>query len=849
MRKGLSLFLSMVLLFSFIPFNVEANSFVKDIDALFGDFQLKVNGKRVVNHKESFLYDEELFVSLSDLAKGLAMDINISKNNAHMNSKGKLNFNAETGKESIIFQRGYEISAKERIIESLDDEIRILDGKAPAGIDYKIKSNLKSIKVGFGNINIYLDGKKLNLDSDTLRYKNDIYVPLDSIAPYLYITPTMSKDKTTINIDANGILVKDSYYSTMDSLLAAREGRNYLMDIQRGELEKRKYLLKEFQLPYKKLTTINSLEDYLNKNFNKVGELDVNLDIVQQYNLINLDISFPASKNNLWNKLSRSDVEQWIWNIYTAILNLYNDEALISGVVRNPYYAYYPNSDFKNYITFYSKDKDIYFDFTKSKLVVDKKVDPDYLVEVLNKNLPKYQNTSFTYDARMSGDKLELMAYPTPDNFNKLSLFIKMGYLKTLNQRIKELYPDLVVEGKIVYLSDSLPSIDFYISENRISSTNLLKETEKYINNSFGYFSHGNNGFKLKHSLYEKDLKNYHLDIETDFSINDSKWVNAGDMGKQKLSTNVHNALSFILSLWDANISTTVVDKNGVLITDFDSYQETVSVVHANPPSGEVVEGSKILLSTDTSLASIYYTLDGSTPTTSSLLYDGEGIIINGDVEINAIGYKEGLGSGPVSTFRYTIVRDENISYGLTNLSVDPGTLNRPFSNTTTAYTVNVGEDVSTIDITPYATNGVITVSGSTVVSGESISVALNSDSTTIRISVKESNKNERIYTIVANKVDGGSTNVFSVVDIRFNTLFGLIFSGRISHGSISDFSGYEVEVLTKSGVSVATVEASSDGEFSFPNTPVSAIDKIIGFKYRVYDGNGKLVVPDKNLN
>ncbi|MDR7857559.1 chitobiase/beta-hexosaminidase C-terminal domain-containing protein [Tissierella sp.] len=846
MRRSLALFLSMIMLFSFIPINVEGKSYVKEVDALFGDFQLKVNSKRISGHKESFIYDDNLYVSLLDLAKGLEMGVSVRGNTINITSKGKINASSN---QSIVFQRGYEIEAKERIIENLEDEVRALKGQGPAGIQYEMNSSIRSIKVGFGNISIYLDGKKLNLDSEVLRYNNDIYVGLDSIAPYLYITPSMGKDKTSVNIDANGILIEHNLYSTTETLLAIREGRNYLLDLQKTEVEKKKNLFENYKLPYKKIGDIADLEDYLNKHFKKIGDIDVSFDVMQQSNWVNLDISFPRAKNAQWTKLRRSDVEQWIWRIYTAVIQLYDDEAIISGAIRNPYYTYYSSSSLKNYLTFYTKDSDIFFDFTNSKLVPDRKSSPDNLLDVLNKELPKYLNYNLTYDVKITGDNIELIVYPSSDNFNKLSLFMRMGYLKSLNQKIKAIYPDLAVHGKVVYLGDILP-IDFYISENRISSDALLEETEKHIINNYGYFSHGNNSFRMNYSLYDKDMKNYYLSIETDFSVDEDKWIKSGDNGKQRLSSNIHNAVSFVLSLWDANVSTEVVDKNGVMITDFDSYQEVVSLVMASPNSGQIVEGEKVYLYTDTPSASIYYTKDGSTPTTDTgILYDNQGIVITEDTTINAFGYKTGLGAGPESTFTYTVIRDENLSYGLTALVVNPGSLDTGFSNAKRDYKVNVDTDINSIDITPTANAGVITANGNAVATGTSVAVPLSGASTTITISVKEANKAEKIYTVIVNKGGSQGETTFAIADLKFNTMFGLIFSGRVTSNKISDLNGYEVELLSKSGVPIGDrIATSSNGDFSFPNTQLSPIDKIIGFKYRVYNDSNVLVL-EKNLN
>lgn len=847
MRKVLVLFLAVVLLFSFIPFDVEGTSFVKDIDVFFGEYQLKVNEKKIINHKEPFLYEEELFVSLTDLAKGLEMGINISKDNVNLTSNGKLNFNADSAKESLVFQRGYEVLAKERLAERLEDEIYILSNGSPTDVSNSMKGDVKNIKVGFGGVSIYLDGKKLNLDTIPLKYGNDIFVSIDSIAPYLYITPSLSKDKTTVNIDANGILVKNSYFSTIDALLSSREGRNYLLDIQRAELEKKKYVLKDLKLPYKKITSIKSLEDYLNRNFNVVGELNVSFNVVKQSNWINLDINFPNTKNYLWSRLKRADVEQWIWNIYTAIVNLYDNNALISGVIRNPYYSYYSSSNWRNYVTFHTKDNDIYFDFSKSRLNMDTKIDPSYLVENLNTNLSKHNNINLSYEAKMSGDNLELMVYPSSNDFSKLNLYSKMGYLRLLNQRIRALYPDLAVDGKIVYPDHKIDLLEFHISENRIRSKELMEETMKYLNSSYGNFTYGYDGFSLDYSLYERDLKNFHLVVEGNFSIDDDKWIRAGEVGKQRLNSNVHNALSFIASLWDANVSTEALDKNGVMISEYQFFRENVSIVYATPTTGEILEGSKVYLYADTPGAKIYYTTDGSTPTTYSQLYDGMGIEITRNMDIKAFGYKDGLGSGPISTFNYIVIRDEGLSYGLSGLSISNGALSPGFTRDRNSYAVSVGKDVNSINITPSAALGVIKIDGDVVVSGQSKAIALNDGSNTITISVKETNKRERVYTITVNKESGGTIPVFQIENLRFSTLFDkLVFSGKISNSSVIDFSSYTVKLYTRTDNLIGSVEVSSSGEFSFPNMEITWFDKIAKFRYEVHNSTGKVL--DGNL-
>lgn len=75
--------------------------------------------------------------------------------------------------------------------------------------------------------------------------------------------------------------------------------------------------------------------------------------------------------------------------------------------------------------------------------------------------------------------------------------------------------------------------------------------------------------------------------------------------------------------------------------------------------TGGVTAGTNVTLSTATEGATIYYTVDGSTPTTASTEYTGA-ITINNPMTIKAIGVKEGLTNSAVATFVYEIIDADN---------------------------------------------------------------------------------------------------------------------------------------------------------------------------------------------
>ncbi|HWK21657.1 MAG TPA: chitobiase/beta-hexosaminidase C-terminal domain-containing protein [Ureibacillus sp.] len=83
-----------------------------------------------------------------------------------------------------------------------------------------------------------------------------------------------------------------------------------------------------------------------------------------------------------------------------------------------------------------------------------------------------------------------------------------------------------------------------------------------------------------------------------------------------------------------------------------------VQTVVASPSPGLVKEGDTITLTTGTEGATIYYTVDGSTPTISSETYSGP-ITITEDTKIKAFAVKEGLKDSEVVEFSYKIQKGE----------------------------------------------------------------------------------------------------------------------------------------------------------------------------------------------
>jgi hypothetical protein len=91
-----------------------------------------------------------------------------------------------------------------------------------------------------------------------------------------------------------------------------------------------------------------------------------------------------------------------------------------------------------------------------------------------------------------------------------------------------------------------------------------------------------------------------------------------------------------------------------VLTASYTNSANVVATPTANPGAGVVGAGTSITLTSATSGASIYYTTDGTTPTSASTLYTGA-VVITTSTTLKAIAVQSGMTDSGVLTAEYTV--------------------------------------------------------------------------------------------------------------------------------------------------------------------------------------------------
>ena len=97
---------------------------------------------------------------------------------------------------------------------------------------------------------------------------------------------------------------------------------------------------------------------------------------------------------------------------------------------------------------------------------------------------------------------------------------------------------------------------------------------------------------------------------------------------------------------------------------------QTTQAPIANPLSGNYPYASTVELSTTTENAQIYYTIDGTTPSSSSTLYQSS-IVIDRNFTLKAIAYRDRYSPSPVSTYNYTTTIPTNRILNITFLETE----------------------------------------------------------------------------------------------------------------------------------------------------------------------------------
>ncbi len=162
------------------------------------------------------------------------------------------------------------------------------------------------------------------------------------------------------------------------------------------------------------------------------------------------------------------------------------------------------------------------------------------------------------------------------------------------------------------------------------------------------------------------------------------------------------------------------------------SGQEIVAAPTFSPNGGAVLAGTEVTIASATEGATIYYTTDGTEPTTASTVY-AEAIVVNEALTLKAIAVKEGMENSAVATAEFTIKEPAVVSGTTATFDfTDPSTLDP-------VYTIN--------DAVADGNNKKIDLENGVIFTANGISISSNAGTTKSRLYIQSPGTDKEAWT------------------------------------------------------------------------------------------------------
>ena len=278
-----------------------------------------------------------------------------------------------------------------------------------------------------------------------------------------------------------------------------------------------------------------------------------------------------------------------------------------------------------------------------------------------------------SWDAEIAvGEKLTVVAYTTDNkSYTKeitvpagRSIKFQEGFLNITGVSMSGISPEEVttIEGDYVILAkhnDTYYALKGEASTTRIASVDYTGSTTSYAGDAsiIWTIATSGSGYTIKNgSNYIGWTSGNSADLvdETDYDATKCLMTidKDGDVYHIKVNADQSRVLAKNTGAnYFAFYASTGQYSDIVLVPA--TALETVATPTFSPAAGEVTSGTEVTISTTTSGATIYYTTDGSDPTTSST--QGTSVTITAATTIKAIAVKEGMANSEVATALYTI--------------------------------------------------------------------------------------------------------------------------------------------------------------------------------------------------
>ncbi|WP_212963256.1 cadherin-like beta sandwich domain-containing protein [Cohnella xylanilytica] len=173
----------------------------------------------------------------------------------------------------------------------------------------------------------------------------------------------------------------------------------------------------------------------------------------------------------------------------------------------------------------------------------------------------------------------------------------------------------------------------------------------------------------------------------------------------------------------------------------------------------------------------------------------GSARMVNLDVGDNEIVVDVTAQNGATKTYKVTVTRAKSSNADLSNLTISQGTLSPSFSSGTTEYTASVGNEITSLEITPTVADGTATLQVNTAdaTSGSARTVSLNVGDNEILVDVTAQNGATKTYKVTVTRAESSNADLSNLT---------------ISQGTLSpSFSADTTEYTASVGNEITSLE------------------------------------------
>ncbi|MBB6694421.1 cadherin-like beta sandwich domain-containing protein [Cohnella xylanilytica] len=269
------------------------------------------------------------------------------------------------------------------------------------------------------------------------------------------------------------------------------------------------------------------------------------------------------------------------------------------------------------------------------------------------------------------------------------------------------------------------------------------------------------------------------------------------------------NARTVSLNVGDNEISIEVTAQNGTTKT----YKVTVTRAESSNADLSSLTISEGTLSPSFSAGTTEYTASVEneitsldiTPTvadgTATLKVNtadatsGNARTVSLNVGDNEISIEVTAQNGTTKTYKVTVTRAKSSNADLSNLTISQGTLSPSFSSGTTEYTASVGNEITSLEITPTVADGTATLQVNTAdaTSGSARTVSLNVGDNEILVDVTAQNGATKTYKVTVTRAESSNADLSNLT---------------ISQGTLSpSFSADTTEYTASVGNEITSLE------------------------------------------